>query len=89
MNFWSHMSWTWAWWVLIAAAVVAVVWIVAARSNRSERTRESTRQVTDPICGMQFSIEKAVSSFEYLGKTYYFCAEACRREFESDPEKYA
>lgn len=25
----------------------------------------------------------------YQGKTYYFCNESCRVEFEKDPERYA
>jgi YHS domain-containing protein len=25
---------------------------------------------------------------EYMGKTYYFCSEQCRKEFEKDPRRY-
>lgn len=43
----------------------------------------------DPVCGMDVNEKKAVASFDYEGQTYYFCAEACRRAFERDPEKYS
>lgn len=26
---------------------------------------------------------------EYGGRTFYFCAPGCKREFDSNPEKYA
>ncbi len=45
-------------------------------------------KVTDPVCGMQFRVEKAVSQVEFAGKTYHFCTEACRKQFEADPYKY-
>ncbi|MDE3137775.1 MAG: heavy metal translocating P-type ATPase [Acidobacteriota bacterium] len=32
--------------------------------------------------------EKAAASFEYNGKTYYFCCAGCRTKFEADPERY-
>jgi len=32
--------------------------------------------------------ETAAASTEYQGETYYFCAEACRDRFVSQPEKY-
>jgi YHS domain-containing protein len=40
---------------------------------------------TDPVCGMKG--KKEISS-EYGGKTYYFCREECREEFEKNPVKY-
>ena len=46
-------------------------------------------QVTDPVCGMQIDEEKAVAKVEYQGKTYHFCADACRQQFEADPARYA
>jgi len=42
----------------------------------------------DPVCGMEIDEKKVVASFVYEGKTYYFCAQACKRAFERDPEKY-
>ncbi len=35
-----------------------------------------------------FDIDRAVDRSDYQGKTYYFCAHACRQEFDRDPENY-
>ncbi|MFQ5683314.1 MAG: YHS domain-containing protein [Candidatus Binatia bacterium] len=43
----------------------------------------------DPVCGMDVDEKKAVAVFNYKDRTYYFCAEACKRAFEKDPEKYS
>lgn len=45
--------------------------------------------VTDAVCGMEFDVARAAAQAEYKGGTYYFCAEACRKQFEQDPERYA
>lgn len=42
----------------------------------------------DPVCGMEVSYKTAPAMIEYAGKTYYFCADICRQEFEEEPEKY-
>lgn len=43
----------------------------------------------DPICGMSVDEEKASGSSAYSGKTYYFCSQQCKIEFEKNPAKYA
>ncbi len=46
---------------------------------------------TDPVCGMQVSESEARSkglTSEYQGKTYYFCAPGCKREFEQNPGQF-
>lgn len=42
----------------------------------------------DPVCGMVLSPKTAAESAKHKGKTYYFCAELCRKQFEADPENY-
>lgn len=42
----------------------------------------------DPVCGMEVSRSTAADEFEYRGKTFYFCASACREAFEAEPDKY-
>jgi len=37
---------------------------------------------------MEVSQEKAAAFSEYGGKTYYFCSEYCKQEFDKEPEKY-
>jgi P-type Cu+ transporter len=43
----------------------------------------------DPICNMDVDEAKAQSSSTHGGKTYYFCCEGCKKEFDANPEKYA
>lgn len=42
----------------------------------------------DPVCGMEVTPSGAAGSYDYKGKTYYFCGPGCKRSFEKDPEKY-
>lgn len=42
----------------------------------------------DPVCGMTANPNQATASFQYKGKTYYFCSPMCKALFERDPEKY-
>ncbi len=45
-------------------------------------------KVTDPVCRMEFRPEKAVTKLDHGGRTLYFCTEACRKQFEEEPERY-
>ena len=38
---------------------------------------------------MDLDESQAKATAEYEGKTYYFCSDACREEFEAYPEQYA
>lgn len=42
----------------------------------------------DPVCKMNVDEKKAAATYEYKGKTYYFCAVGCKQAFAKDPEKY-
>lgn len=42
----------------------------------------------DPICGMHIDPDKA-RWFEYLGRRYSFCSEACRTQFAAAPERFS
>lgn len=44
----------------------------------------------DPVCGMDVDPGKAgARKVEYRGKTYYFCSDGCKANFEKNPERYA
>jgi Cu+-exporting ATPase len=43
----------------------------------------------DPVCGMQVDPRTAAAQSTYNGKTYYFCSEACRQQFDKNPAQYA
>ena len=42
----------------------------------------------DPVCGMTVQLATAAGSYEYQGKTYYFCATSCLTKFRTDPIHY-
>lgn len=42
----------------------------------------------DPVCGMEIEVDKARFKSEYQGKTYYFCSQSDKTQFEKDPTKY-
>jgi P-type Cu+ transporter len=42
----------------------------------------------DPVCGMTVQPATAAGSYEYQGKTYYFCATSCLTKFRADPIYY-
>ena len=43
----------------------------------------------DLVCGMDVDEKAAAASSTYKGKTFYFCAPGCKKEFDANPEKYA
>ena len=42
----------------------------------------------DVVCGMDVDPKTAPAKSEYEGKTYYFCAPGCKKEFDANPSKY-
>jgi Cu+-exporting ATPase len=42
----------------------------------------------DPVCGMTVQPATAAGSYEYQGKTYYFCATSCLTKFRDEPNHY-
>ena len=42
----------------------------------------------DPVCGMTVQQATAAGSYEYQGKTYYFCATSCLTKFRTEPIYY-
>lgn len=46
--------------------------------------------MTDPVCGMAIDDPaNAVGSSDYMGRTYYFCSDGCRQQFDADPARFA
>ena len=45
-------------------------------------------EAVDPVCKMKVDPNHATQSLQYNGRTYFFCAAACRRAFEGRPQKY-
>ena len=44
--------------------------------------------VHDEVCGMTIDTERAAASVDFLGTTYHFCSERCRRMFEEHPDRF-
>ena len=42
----------------------------------------------DPVCGVIVPMADDTLTSEYKGKIYRFCCQACREEFEIDPDSY-
>ena len=40
---------------------------------------------TDPVCGMDVTIEGAAHVARHDGDTHYFCSARCREKFVADP----
>ena len=45
-------------------------------------------QVKDPVCGMMVDDQTAPARSTYQGKTYYFCGQDCKEQFDANPGKY-
>lgn len=52
------------------------------------KTIANKNSYMDPVCQMKVIKNSQVPSFTFRSDTYYFCAEACREAFISDPDKY-
>src|SRR4030043_154818 len=44
--------------------------------------------VTDPVCRMTIDDKDAVATSRYKGTTYYFCSEACKENFDKNPDSF-
>lgn len=42
----------------------------------------------DPICQMAVSPDTAAGSYDYKGKTYYFCSQHCLEKFKAGPDLF-
>jgi YHS domain-containing protein len=42
----------------------------------------------DPVCGMSVDPATAAATLCHHGIRFYFCAEGCKRVFESNPDKF-
>ncbi len=53
----------------------------------AEAPRSTDEHPVCPICEMAVSKSGAITEV-YKGRTVYFCAEGCKKEFDANPEKY-
>lgn len=85
---------------LTTLALVAsfAVNIAAADKLQAGNTMQATQgtpapaQEVDPVCGMSVDAAKAKAAgrmSQHEGKTYYFCNDSCKKQFDADPTKFA
>jgi Cu+-exporting ATPase len=53
-----------------------------------EQSTTSNQIFIDPVCLMKVAPGKKNIVFTHQMRTYYFCAESCRKAFEANPDKY-
>jgi len=51
-------------------------------------TRMEDNMERDVVCGMEVDPKDAAGKTERNGRTYYFCSEHCKKQFDADPKKY-
>lgn len=47
-----------------------------------------SKEVVDPVCGMEIIANEAAAQSTYQERTYYFCAPGCKVQFDQNPEEY-
>jgi YHS domain-containing protein len=75
--------------VLIFISTFLVIFSGVNLFSQAENTGCCKAKVVKcPVCGKVIAQDAMNISKEYKGKTYYFCCEKCKAEFEKNPEKY-
>lgn len=70
-------------------ALAAVAGMVSLRKRcRTQRATQPLAGYINPVCGAAVDPARAQSTITLGGQTHYFCCQACRTEFERDPQKY-
>jgi Cu+-exporting ATPase len=67
-----------------ATLPITVPKLEVAEYNMRKEVTMST--VKDPVCGMDVDPNNAAASYEYQGKTYYFCSTVCYDKFKAEPQ---
>jgi YHS domain-containing protein len=63
--------------------------IIATERKALEESSAGGIMTTDPVCGMKVDEKKSEFETQFEGKTYYFCSDSCKQEFDADPEEFA
>ena len=60
---------------------------ISQNINQTENCGGETCMAKDLVCDMEVDEKTAKWKTTYKGKTYYFCAPGCKKEFEENPQK--
>ena len=55
---------------------------------QAKSVAEQPTTARDPVCGMTVDPDNAAGSFEYEGRTYYFCSSHCLHRFSGNPQEF-
>jgi YHS domain-containing protein len=83
---------------LSALAVIALLGIsmvptlgAAAKAGHKAPAKSTPKKVSAvcPVMGTKIpDVSKAAGKSVYKGKTYYFCCNGCKPQFDKNPQKY-
>jgi xanthine dehydrogenase accessory factor len=65
-----------------------LAWVSAPEAANQPEAAPAPASAIDPICGMSVEIAGAKHTYEYQGRTYYFCCPGCKTTFRKAPEQY-
>jgi YHS domain-containing protein len=71
-----------------AGFTTVVCLVIYAGLIRLVRQSCHKQYAKDPVCDMLVDVATAQLTSVYHGETVYFCAPACKRAFDRDPERY-
>jgi membrane fusion protein, copper/silver efflux system len=66
-------------------------YLAKAKDPTMDMGTAEPKETKDLVCGMKVDVAEAKAaklSSEHQGKTYYFCNEFCKKQFDARPEKY-
>ncbi len=74
--------------IAVTSIFMGVIYLVSMLALvRLVQQSTATPTETDPVCGMKVDAKTSLQHV-YQGRTYYFCAPACKRSFAKAPEAY-
>ena len=59
--------------------------------SRDQKSQTAVGLASDPVCDMSVDQGKSMAAgltSEHQGKTYYFCTEECKKQFDQEPLRY-
>ncbi len=75
--------------VFLALTAILVLAGFAVQQATTQKAQEKTEEmVVCPVSGETMKKSEAPVSWEYKGKTYYFCCQSCKDKFMKDPESF-
>lgn len=75
-------------WIAVFYAVIRFGMSVISEQDKAGNKSPEEGVGIDPVCGMTVDKGTALTS-QFEGKSYWFCAEACKNAFEKEPHRYA